>query len=196
MEYIKLYMNSRRLLPPSQVRFPDGYSFRLFQPGDELQWARIAYEAEQFASIEEACAYFREEFMNRIDRLMEGCYLCCDRSGIPVGTATAWFCTRDGMEHGMLRWVVVSKKHQGKGLCRPLVGLAVQALAQRYERAFLYTQTTSFKGIRVYLDMGFEPDMQADRAQSGWEMVHNQIHHPKLAACLFACHDEKKAGEP
>ncbi len=187
MEYIKLYMNSRQLLPPTQVRFPEGYSYRVFQPGDELQWARIAFEAEQFPSIPEASAYFHDEFMSHIDRVLQGCFFCCDSNGIPVGTATAWFCTHDGMEQGMLRWVVVLKKHQGEGLCRPLVGLAVQTLAQRYERACLYTQTTSFKGIRVYLDMGFEPDMQADRAQSGWELVQNQIRHPKLAACLFTC---------
>lgn len=192
MEYVKLHMSSRQLLPPTQVRFPDGYSFRLFQPGDELHWARIAHEAEQFASIDEACTYFHNEFINHSDRLMEGCFFCCDRDGVPVGTATAWNCVRNGMEHGMLRWVVVSKQAQGKGLCRPLVGLAVQALARKYERAVLHTQTTSYKGIRVYLDMGFIPDMQAERAESGWEMVLNQIRHPGLAAFLHAYQDEKR----
>jgi len=194
MEYVRLYMSSRQLLPPTQVVFPDGYSFRLFQPGDEFHWARIACEAEQFTSSDIACTYFHNEFMNHPERVMEGCFFCCDGNGMPVGSATAWFCSRDGEEHGMLRWVVVSKSEQGKGLCRPLAGLAVQALAKEYERAFLHTQTTSFKGIRVYLDMGFDPDMQAERAETGWEIVLNQIQHPRLAAFLLSYHTEKKRG--
>ena len=63
----------------------------------------------------------------------------------------------DGIEQGMLHWVIVSKSHQGKGLCHPLVIKAIQQLQQNYSSAFLTTQPYSFKGIKIYLDMGFVP---------------------------------------
>ncbi len=157
MEYIGLSMISNKLLPPENVVFPIGYSYRLFQDGDEFNWARITYEADEFDSINDALNYFNEHFVTRKEKLYNCCYFCFNSDGRPVGTATAWACELNGLKQGMLSWVVISKEYQGRGLCRPLVGLAVHKLSQEYNSAFLHTQTTSFKGIKVYLDMGFEP---------------------------------------
>lgn len=71
------------------------------------------------------------------------CFFCCNKDNLPVGTATAWFTEKYGFEQGMLSWVVISKEYQGRGLCRPLVGLAVQKLTSEYGSAYLHTQTTS-----------------------------------------------------
>ena len=80
----------------------------------------------------------------------------------------------------MLHWVIVSKSHQGKGLCRPLVAVAMEALSKEYSSAFLTTQTYSYKGIRIYLDMGFEPVEQEANSNKGWKLVWEATHHPKL----------------
>lgn len=80
----------------------------------------------------------------------------------------------------MLHWVIISKFHQGKGLCRPLVTAALQQLQQKYSSAFLTTQPYSFKGIKIYLDMGFVPVEEGIDWRRGWQLVWKATHHRKL----------------
>ena len=186
MEYNGLSMVSNNLTPPDEVVFPEGYTFRLFQDGDDHHWARIAYEADEFDTIPAALNHFSEHFAIRKEKLYNCCFFCCYAGKMPVGTATAWSTKKNGFEQGMLSWVVISKEHQGRGLCRPLVGLAVQKLASDYKSAYLHTQTTSFKGIKVYLDMGFEPYEDNDCFNKGWNIVWKAIKHPKFAGFIDA----------
>ena len=132
----------------SKIILTEGYSIRLFTSGDEYHWARIAYEAEEFSCVEEAMDYFEEHFGPHKATLLDCCFFCCDIHGIPIGSATAWFGEADGIIQGMLHWVIVSKMHQGKGLCRPLVTAALQKIQQKYSVVFLTTQPYSFKGIK------------------------------------------------
>ena len=51
MEYNGLSMVSNNLTPPDEVVFPEGYTFRLFQDGDDHHWARIAYQRHLITSV-------------------------------------------------------------------------------------------------------------------------------------------------
>ena len=180
MEYIGLKMINKRLGLPLKIELPEGYQMRLFQKGDELHWARIAYEAEVFDSIEAGVEYFNSHFATQESRLFERCFFCCDINGLPIGSSMAWFEEVDGVERGRLHWVIVSKSHQGKGLCRPIVIAAMGKLSEEYRSASLTTQTISFKGIRIYLDMGFIPVEESPISEKGWKLVWEVTHHPKL----------------
>lgn len=182
MEYIALKMVNNKLSLPPKIELPEGYSIRLFQQGDELHWARIAQEADEFDSIEDGLKYFNNHFGPKKSQLLDRCFLCCDEKGLPIGSSTAWSGDddSDGAKQGMLHWVIVSKAHQGKGLCRPLVAAAMKRLFREYNSAYLTTQTYSFKGIRVYLDMGFVPVEEGTNWNKGWQLVWESTHHPKL----------------
>jgi len=180
LEYIGLKMVNMKLALPPKTEMPDGYSIRLFEKGDELHWSRIAYEAGEFDNIDDGIEYFNSHFGPQRSKLQERCFFCCDANGLPIGSATAWFGQMDGVEQGMLHWVIVSKYHQGKGLCRPLVAAAMETLSKEYSSAFLTTQTYSYKGIRIYLDMGFKPFEQEGNSSKGWKLVWEATHHPKL----------------
>lgn len=87
MEYIGLSMVGNNLTPPDEVVFPEGYTFRLFQDGDEHHWARIAYEADEFDTIPAALNYFSEHFASQKEKLYSCCFFCCNAGKMPVGTA-------------------------------------------------------------------------------------------------------------
>lgn len=89
MEYIRLEMKNPNLNPPSEIILPDGYSIRLFTTGDEYNWARIAYEADEFNSTDEAMDYFEKHFGPYKSKLFDSCFFCCDSHGTPIGSGTA-----------------------------------------------------------------------------------------------------------
>lgn len=180
LEYIALKMINNQLSLPPKTGLPEDYSIRLFQPGDEIHWARIALEADEFDNIDDGLKYFNSHFGSQNSKLLDRCFFCCDENGIPVGSSTAWFQEGNELEHGMLQWIIVSKEHQGKGLCHPLVAAAMERLFKEYSSASLTTQTYSFKGIRVYLDMGFIPVEEGADSYKGWQLVWELTHHKKL----------------
>jgi hypothetical protein len=63
---------------------------------------------------------------------------------------------------------------------------ALNVLAQWHERAVLGTQTKRLRAIRLYLDFGFLPDLEAPGAVQAWREVSEQLHHPALERALDA----------
>ena len=91
--------------------------------------------------------------------------------GKPFATATAWFSDDDPSE-GRLHWVSVDRAHQGKGLSKPLVSLAMHRMrALGYKTAYLTTQTASWVAIKVYAQFGFRADVREEREIEGWKLV-------------------------
>lgn len=41
---------------------PDGYSFKMYEEGDETAWADLETSVKEFSSREEALAYFQKVF--------------------------------------------------------------------------------------------------------------------------------------
>ena len=93
--------------------------------------------------------------------------------GKPFATATAWFGGEDEPEQmGHLHWVSVDAAHQGRGLSKPLVAMAVNRLLELGHReAILTTQTPSWVAIRVYHRFGFRPEVRAEEEIRGWSIV-------------------------
>ena len=146
---------------------PPRYGWRLYQPGDERSWARIETSAGEFKRSEDGLSCFASVFAVG-GRLAERMIFLTD-GDVPFATASAWH--ERGAE-GRLHWVGIDAAHQGQGLCKAIVSLAMQRLrALGYRSAYLTTQTASWVAIRVYHRFGFRPVLRERREVEGWRIV-------------------------
>ena len=146
---------------------PEKYGWRFFEPGDGMHWARIETSAGEFACEADALARFRREFFT--DDGLEERMIFLTESGVPFATATAWM---DSAEQGHLHYVAIDDAHQGQGLCRPLVYIALKRMAELgHSCAHLTTQTYSWAAIKVYHDFGFHPVPFHEDDEAGWKLV-------------------------
>ena len=60
---------------------------------------------------------------------------------------------------GRIHWVGIIPAFQGQGLSKPLLSAALARLTLDYRRAYLTTETTSYREINLYLSFGFMPDV-------------------------------------
>ena len=89
--------------------------------------------------------------------------------GVPFATATAW---HQSDTEGLLHWVSVDAAHQGQGLSKPVVSLAMQRLRKLgYRSAYLTTQTECWLAIRLYHRFGFRPVLRSEEERGGWKVV-------------------------
>lgn len=166
---LTMQLDSLEDLPEYDV--PANYGWRMYAPGDEIVWAQMKISSEEFESVEQGLKSFRyyfpqeEELPRRMIFLTDG--------GVPFATAAAWF--GDGghtPDEGRLHWVSVDKPHQGQGLCKVIVSLAMQRMrALGHEKAYLTTQTSSWAAIKVYHRFGFRPAIGSDEETEGWKIV-------------------------
>ena len=60
----------------------------------------------------------------------------------------------------------------------------MERLAQWHERALLETHSKRVRAIKLYLDFGFEPDMQTEADAVAWRQVAAELDHPALRGLL------------
>jgi len=142
---------------------PEGYSFRLYRPGDLEDKARLGVLTEEFDTMEQARAHFEkytplEEEGERMKRMV----FVISPEGKAVATSTAWWFEEEGRRYGRVHWVMTDPDHQGKGLGRAVVAWALCRLHEMENGLDVYldTQTWSHKAIGLYLRMGFHPAKQ------------------------------------
>jgi ribosomal protein S18 acetylase RimI-like enzyme len=175
-------MTRENLWSLPQYPLPGGFTIRRFRPGDEWRWAEVETSVGEFTDAKAAREHFEWEFGGRTDELGSRCHLLVAPGGRVVGTASAWY-GRDieGELRGRLHFVAIEPGHQGRGLAKPLVGAAMNRLVRLHRRAYLTTQTTSFKAIKIYLDLGFEPRIETPLHLHGWKLMADLLRHPALA---------------
>lgn len=168
---IGLAMRADSLENMPVFELPKPYSWRLFQPGDERVWAEIETSAGEFRTPEEGLKGFRRYYPTD-DALPERMFFLTD-GGKPFATATAWFGDAGpSSAEGRLHWVSVDQAHQGQGLSKAVVSLAMHRLrALGHTSAFLTTQTASWVAIKVYHQFGFAPLIREERELEGWRIV-------------------------
>lgn len=167
--WINLYMSLDGLDDVPFYPLPSRYGWRFYEPGDLSHWARIETSAGEFEREADAPAKFRRYFPE--DEPLRERMLFLTDHGVPFATAAAWF-DGDDPATGILHWVSVDADHQGQGLSRPLVSLALRRLRELgHRRAVLKTQTASWVAIRVYHDFGFRPMLRDPSEIEGWRLV-------------------------
>jgi mycothiol synthase len=143
-------------LPP--VRLTPGYTLRGFRPGDESAWAAIF--AAAFPEMPDPRGIPEKVFLKDPLWLPERVFFAC-LDDVPVGCAAAWEdAALFGRRTGQVHWVAVLPGHLRKGLARAAVVAALAWMRDRgYADAALVTQVYRLPVIRLYLDLGFSPDL-------------------------------------
>lgn len=154
---------------------PPGFAVRSYAPGDDRTWAKIEAAAGPFASEAAALAHFRNEFIPHADRLPGRVLFLADDEAGPIGTTTAWAGARDGRRCGRIHWVAIVPEFQGRGLAKPLLSAAMQQIVSEHDCAYLTTETTSWRGINLYLGFGFQPVVETDLDREGWAVVEDVL---------------------
>lgn len=152
-------MRREKLNAISVPNLPEGYSYHLFEDGDEQHWARLESTVLEFPSHEKALEYFnhdyRDPFLNELKRR---CAFVNGPDGKPVATATAWFMESSLGHKCWLQWIATDPAHQGRGLGRAVIAKALSLYPEVGPETdiYLHTQTWSHKAMYLYHKLGFE----------------------------------------
>lgn len=150
---------------------PAGYRVRSYADGDEEAWIRIEVPAGAFPDAAAARRQFETEFAP-VRQCLPGRMLFLEHlDGGPIGTTTAWEGQFAGETRGRIHWVGIMPEWQGRGLAKPLLSAAMDRLAADYARAYVTTETTSYRGINLYLHFGFVPWVETDLDREGWAIL-------------------------
>ena len=161
------------------IPFPKGYGVRNFREGEGYIWTRIHKAAEPYIKVDDEL--FQQQFGENLDVMPDRSFFIVTDEGEEVGTITAWWISDwRGKDWGLIHWVAIHPDHQGKGLAKPAMSKAMKRLKQSHERALLHTATKRIIAIKVYLDFGFHPDLEADNSQEAWSEVAAVLPHPTL----------------
>jgi len=154
--YYNIIMRCDRILP-MEIKLPEGYTIRTYQPGDEDAWAALLCSVGEQTALADAKALFIDRYLADAD-LADRIFLAVDAEGTIVGTAIAWEHDPRGMGVRALHWVAVHPAHQRKGLGKALCQTCLR-LFRREDNSlpvYLHTQPWSWKAILLYIKLGFK----------------------------------------
>ena len=104
---------------------PDGYSYKMFESGDEIAWAKLEVLVGEFDCFKDASAYFAKTFLTHEELLADRVCFIVNPEGEIVATTSAWFKTNGDIRFPLIHWVSTSPKEQGKGLGKAIVLFAL-----------------------------------------------------------------------
>ncbi|WP_057914492.1 GNAT family N-acetyltransferase [Peribacillus muralis] len=182
MKRIPVSMVRKDLLDIPEYSLPNEYRIRLFEKGDEDNWARVETSVDEFKNEKEALEHFNKEFGPYIDDMSMRCVFIENKNGEVIGTTTAWYgdLNGDGEVSGRIHWVAISPEYQGAKLSKPLLSAAMNILANHHSKAYLTSQTTSYQAINMYLNYGFEPLIENQTCYEAWTLLENTLNRKIL----------------
>ncbi len=155
--FCNIIMRCDRILP-MEIKLPEGYAIRTYQPGDEHGWAALHVATGDFASAAEAAAYFMDKYSADLTRAL----FAVSSAGDVVGAITAWTDDRAGENVRSIHWLAVDKGHQQQGLGRALCQTCLKLMRREDNAApvYLHTQPWSWKAVLLYISLGFKLQRQ------------------------------------
>ncbi|MDF9825508.1 ribosomal protein S18 acetylase RimI-like enzyme [Breznakia sp. PF5-3] len=167
------------------LTLPEGYSYKMYEDGDEEHWIEIEYSVHEFESKEKARDYFNRVFMPYKDTLPKRMCFILDENKNYVATSSAWFKNSKERYYAVLHWVSTSPSAQGKGLGRAIVTYALSKFKEtdpEEKEIFLHTQTWSYKAVGLYGKLGFKitelPLLDSATDPKAYEVL-KKVMHPK-----------------
>ena len=153
---------------------PQGCRLVHFQPGQEADWIELFNASEEFGTWDQ------EKLRAKIlSGLIPSGGLLVEYGHEFIATASA--CRWERFDpYAVLEYVVVHPDFRSKGLGRTVVAGALDA-ARRAGFPGMVLETDDFRlpAIRVYLKLGFKPDLEAlPETQKRWRRVLQQVPHP------------------
>jgi len=155
--YIEIIMHREAGVEIPTYPLPEGYSFKIYEPGDEKEWARIETSVGEFDNEMDALLYFQKEFLPFTKELPRRMIFIVSPDGELIGTASAWWDYAFERRCPLVHWVAVKPGHQGKGLGKAITAEVVRLMTVVDGEGVFYlkTQTYSHKAIGIYEWAGF-----------------------------------------
>ncbi len=175
----ELFMIRPTLDEIPQMPFPDGYGIRPMRLDEAGLWVDIQRDAEPYFDVQPE--WFEQQFGSDLAAVPCRCYLVVNAKGVAVGTVSAWY--KDdyhGETWGQVHWLAVRPAYQRLGLARAALAYCLSQLARWHDRAFLGTQSARIGAVRLYLEMGFVPDLDHPGAREAWLAIRDQVGYPAL----------------
>lgn len=140
------------------INLPEGYSFKMYEPGFENYWAETETEVLEYKMKEEAIEYFKKELIPYQEQLKKRMVFIMNQEGVAVANACAWYINYKGRHQAHVHFVAVRPDYQGRGLGKAIFAkiLTIFPIYEAGEDIYLHTQTWSHVAIRMYLKMGFK----------------------------------------
>ncbi|MFV0381617.1 MAG: GNAT family N-acetyltransferase [Breznakia sp.] len=156
--HIIMKANAAHIQTLSPINLPSGYTYKMYEAGDEKHWIHLEYSVQEFSSEQDAQAYFTRVFLPYKEILPERMCFILDPQGFYVATATAWFKEDALHRYAVLHWVSTSPKRQGQGLGEAIVVYALSKFKtlEKEKEIFLHTQSYSYKAVALYAKLGFK----------------------------------------
>lgn len=171
VDYIKLKMIRPDLENIPEYSMPQGFKLRFYKIGEEPLWAMVEASAGEFESEQAALNYFNTQFADYKKELDKRCLFIVNNEGKVIGTASAQESSNGDASLGRVGWVAIDPEFQGLGLAKPLLSRVMKVLKEHHERAYLTTQTTSFRAVNMYLNFGFVPVIEDQRDRDAWKYI-------------------------
>jgi len=168
-----------------RYKISEEFLIRNYKKGEENFWAEVETAAGEFKTEKEALERFEKEFGTYKDEMEDRCFFVVHKeSDRVIGTATAWY-NNDfrGERYGRVHWVGIHPDFQGRKLAKPLLAAVMICLAKYHNKAYLTSQTTSYKAINMYLDFGFVPAIIDDEAMKTWKYLEEILGHKIIPTC-------------
>jgi len=164
-----------------QIALPVGFSMRSMRMDEIGLWTDIWRDAEPYFQIKDDA--FMGVYGPDLPAVERRVFFVVNEPGVATGTISAWY-DRDfkGVDAGRIHWVAVRRAFQSRGLAKGMMTFAMNRLAEWHRLAYLDTQSKRIGAIKLYLDFGFLPYMDADGAAEAWCEVAKHLKHPVLAA--------------
>lgn len=151
--FYNIIMRYDRILP-MEIKLPEGYAIRAYQPGDEHAWATLHVATGDFDTVEEAAIYFMDKYGSDLRRAL----FAVSPDGDVIGAITAWTDQRTGETVRSIHWLAVAEAHQRKGVGKALCQTALKLMRREDNAApvYLHTQPWSWKAVLLYAKLGFK----------------------------------------
>jgi GNAT superfamily N-acetyltransferase len=175
----ELYMIRPTLNELPSVAFPEGYGMRAMRLDEAGLWTDIQRDAEPYFDVRPG--WFQQQFGSDLEAVPQRCYLVVNARGVAVGTISAWYNdSYQGERWGQVHWLAVRPAYQRRGLARAALAYCLAQLARWHGRAYLGTQSERVGAIRLYLEMGFVPDVRHPGARQVWLALGDKVGYPQL----------------
>jgi len=150
----------------NKISLPDGYKIRKFKGGDKKEYIKFLNTNNDLGEWDDT----RLKFRMRNILFPDGVFFITYKEKI-IATACALDRSANKNEkRAELGWVLVDPKHRGKKLGTIISMIAMEYMLEKgYENIFLITDSYRTSAIKVYLKLGFIPEIGSEKDKIFWE---------------------------
>lgn len=137
---------------------PEGFYFKFYEDGDDIEWAKIEHSLGQFDTVEEGVKCFRSEFIDgQALNAKERVLFVMSPDGDYAATASLWDGNFFGEHIDRLHWLAVYDKYAGRGIAKALFTRLMDLYNELglSGRLYLWTGARYFVAISMYRKFGF-----------------------------------------